>query len=244
MLQQRGHVYQPHEMFQGSRNLVGHRDRSGIFPRDLPRPNSGTANWMDFLWLDEHQRNFPYLLDHYYTNAPQNVANDSGKIPEEPSEHIEQNSREYWMPPSFTRGEGRYEDYWKEDHHEDRSQTHLGASTSAPILRESIFQHQGFNSVNPTINGRWWARNVESRAQSQTSFMEPPDFNRYTSMKNHYDNVSERSSEEQQHMEWSEFGKLSRVTDLEDIETGELDLHFGDVYSGTPETPRPEPTDF
>ena len=45
-------------------------------------------------------------------------------------------------------------------------------------------------------------------------------------------------------MEWSEFGKLSRATYLEDIETGELDLHFGDVYSETPDALKPESTRF
>ncbi|KAG7036322.1 Autophagy-related protein 9 [Cucurbita argyrosperma subsp. argyrosperma] len=240
MLQRRGHVHQPHEMHQGSRNLVGHRDRNGIFPRELPRANSAAANWTDFLWLDEHQRNFPYLLDHYYTNAPQDIANYSRDVPEEQSELIEQNSRMYWLPPYFTQRKGRYEDYWEEGHLEDRSETHLGASTSAPILRESIFQHQDFNSANPGIKTRWWDRNTASGEQPQTSFMDPPEFNRYTTtMKNLNDNVSERSSEEQQHMEWSNFGKLSGATHLEDIETEELDLHFGDVYSRTPETPKP-----
>lgn len=245
MLQRRGHVYRPHEMYQGSRNLVGHRDRNGIFPRELPRRNSAAANWTDILWLDEHQGNFPYLLDHYYANTPQDIANYSGDTPEEPSELIDQNSRVYWMPPNFTQREGRYdEDYWKDDDFEDRSQTNLGASTSAPILRESIFQPRDFNSGNPGIKTRWWDRNTVSREQPQTSFMDPPDFNRFTTVKNHYDNISERSSEEeQQHMEWSHFGKLSRATYLEeDIETGEVDLHFGDVYSRTPETPKHEPT--
>lgn len=257
MLQRRGHVYQPHEMSQGSRNLVSHRDRNSIFPGELPRQNSAAANWMDFLWLDEHQRNFPYLLDHYYTSAPRDIASYSGDIPEESSELMEEmNSRVYWMPPYVTQRKGRYEDFWKEDNlEEDRSQTHLGASTSAthlgastssPIIHESIFRHQEPNSVNPGgTKTRWWDRNIASRELPQTSFMDPPDFNRYTTtMKNHYDNVSERSSEEQQHMEWSDFGKLSRATYLEDIETGELDLHFGDVYSRTPETPKPEPTSF
>ncbi|KAL0554024.1 hypothetical protein IC582_007929 [Cucumis melo] len=253
-MQQRGCIYQPHEMSQASRNLVGHRDRNGIFPGELPRQNSTAGNWMDFLWLDERQRNFPYLLDHYYTSGPRDVANYSRDIPEESSELMELNSV-YWIPPYITQRKERYEDFWKEDHLEDRSQTHLGASTSAshlgastssPIIGRSIFHHQESTVANSGgTKTRWWDRNIVSHEQPQTSFMDPPNFNRYTTtMKSQYDNVSERSLEEQQHMEWSDFGKLSRPTYLEDIETGELDLHFGDVYSRTPETPKPEPTSF
>lgn len=253
-MQQRGCIYQPHEMSQASRNLVGHRDRNGIFPGELPCQNSAAGNWMDFLWLDERQRNFPYLLDHYYTSGPRDVANYSRDIPEESSELMELNSV-YWIPPHITQRKERYEDFWKEDHLEDRSQTHLGASTSAthlgastssPIIGRSIFHHQESTVANSGgTKTRWWDRNIVSHEQPQTSFMDPPNFNRYTTtMKSQYDNVSERSLEEQQHMEWSDFGKLSRPTYLEDIETGELDLHFGDVYSRTPETPKPEPTSF
>ncbi|XP_023554282.1 autophagy-related protein 9-like isoform X1 [Cucurbita pepo subsp. pepo] len=245
MLQRRGHVYQPQEIHQGRRSSIGHRDRNRVFSGELPRPNSAAANWMDFLWLDEHHRNFPYLLDHYYTNAPRDKASNSGDIPEEPSESMEPNSKVYWTPPDFTRKERSYEDYWKEDHPMDRSQSQLGASTSAPIVRESIFQHQDFTSTaNPDTKTQWWDRNIASWDQPETSFMEPPDFNRHTTMKSRYDNISERSSEERQQMEWSGFGKLSRATYLEDIETGELDLHFGDVYSETPDALKPESTRF
>jgi autophagy-related protein 9 len=169
------------------------------------------------------------------------VTGNSRDGPPEPFEATEQHPGDYWMPSNLTQNEPRYEEYWR-DHFEDRTQSHLGASTSTPFFQDSVLRHHdSSNLANPT-RSHWWARSGPHSAQPQTSFLEPPDFNRQTS--NDYDdNLSERSSNEQR-LDWRDDKKLSRTTYMDDLEAGEFNLHFDDIYSRPPETPRinQEPT--
>uniref|UniRef100_A0A2N9IKN3 Autophagy-related protein 9 n=1 Tax=Fagus sylvatica TaxID=28930 RepID=A0A2N9IKN3_FAGSY len=236
-------AYSPSRIWRGSPIFRGRGDRHSFLSRELPHNNSpGTGYRLGSLWLiDADQRNHPYLLDWYYASQPNHVTGNSRDGPPEPFEATEQHPGDYWMPSNLTQNEPRYEEYWR-DHFEDRTQSHLGASTSTPFFQDSVLRHHdSSNLANPT-RSHWWARSGPHSAQPQTSFLEPPDFNRQTS--NDYDdNLSERSSNEQR-LDWRDDKKLSRTTYMDDLEAGEFNLHFDDIYSRPPETPRinQEPT--
>ena len=143
----------------------------------------------------------------------------------------------------------RYKDYW--DHNSDhRSQSNLEASTSSPFFRDSILQpHDPGTSAHPA-RSHWWDRSGTRGAQPESSFIEPPDFNRRAPPVYH-ENFSERSLEEEEHedqnLDWRDSYKLSRTTYGDDLEEpGDINLLFDDVYSRPPDTPRinPEQSSF
>lgn len=233
-------TYSPSRMWRGSPNLRGHTDRTSMLSREMQQHSPLTGQHLDSMWLiDVDQKNHPYLLDWYYTSHAHQVTNYSREIPEEDSFEVtgRQEPEDYWMPSNLAQNDARYKDYW-DNLHEYRSESNMGASTSAPFFRESVLQHHDSgNSVHPT-RSHWWARSdpIGAQPQPQASFLEPPDFNRHAS-DNYYENLSDRSLEEQElHLDWRNSRKLSQTTYYEDLEAGEFNLHFDDVYSRPPET--------
>lgn len=237
-------VYSPPRMWQGSPNLRGHGDRISMFSRDIvPQYGPGTGYHLGSLWLiDADQKNHPYLLDWYYTSRPHHPTTHTTDIPEELTEATEQQFGDYTIPSNLTRNDVRYKDYWEEPY-DHRSRPSLGASTSTPYFGEGILQNQEFGNVArpPAEGSHWWARSGSKGAQPQASFLEPPDFNRQAPG-NYYDNFSDRGSEEQeQHLDWRNSSKLSHTIYMDDLDTGDFNLHFDDIYSKPPETPRIDP---
>lgn len=239
-------AYSPPRMWGGSPMLRGRRDRHGIFARELTHNISGPGYHLDSLWLmDAGQKNQPYLLDWYYMAQPDHASGHSGDGAHGPVEETEQHPGDYWMPSNLTQNSPKYEEYWG-DHYEDRVESHLAASTSTSFLRDSVLRHHDSGNLPDPIRRDWWARSGANPAQIHTSFLEPPDFNNQHA-DNNYGNFSERSSEEQeQHLDWRTDRKLSRTINVDDLEAGEFNLHFDDIYSRPPETPRinPEATTF
>ncbi|KAI4318008.1 hypothetical protein L6164_025821 [Bauhinia variegata] len=251
-------------------------DRNSSMSRDMPYNTYGTGYHLGSLWLidDANQRNHPYLLDLYYTTTRD--------VPPEPFEDTQHHSREYWPPSNFTQNETGYDYFDRYSEDRNRVASHMGASTSAPIFRES-----GDDLSYPT-KSHWWARSGRRGAQTQTqtsfleppdfhhhttqaqtSFLEPPDFNHQTQLRtsflepqdfnrgatgtsflepqdlnrdspdNYYDRFSHRSSEDdEEQLDWRDNHRLSRTacTYNEDLEAGEVHLHFDDIYSPPPET--------
>ncbi|OWM73897.1 hypothetical protein CDL15_Pgr018957 [Punica granatum] len=173
-----------------------------------------------------------------------------------------------WTPPDFAQDEARFEEFWgRGESTMDRSVSHLGASTSvAPVLfRESVFQQHESRNLGPPSRSHWWARSGPNLMQMETSFIEPPEFGGGASNNYYYDNRSERSLEEGENgerldwrlaqrpsfpsylegddgkepLDWGLPQRPSFPTNLEDdIEAGGVSLHFDDIYSKPPETPR------
>ncbi|XVF71981.1 hypothetical protein PTKIN_Ptkin12aG0084200 [Pterospermum kingtungense] len=231
------HAYSPGRFWRGS-PLRGYGDRNDLFSREMHQNIPGTGYNLGSLWLiDADQKNHPYLLDWYYTSRPHHVSSYRRDTATRPFEPAEQHHEDNWVPTNMTHNEDRDEEYWP-DHYNDRSRTHLEASTSAPFFHESVLQHHDTNDLAHHTRSHWWDRVASHGAQPQTSFLEPPDFNRYSS-DHHYDNFSERSGEEQdQFLDWRGSRRLSRSTYMEDLEAGgDLNLHFDDIYSRPPETP-------
>lgn len=253
-------VCSPPRMWRGSSNLRGNRDRNNTLLRESPY-TAGTGYQMGSLWLiDVEQKNHPYLLDWYYTSRYIQTADHRVDIPTVTYEVPEYRQGDYSMPSNFMQNEARYEQYWDHDD-EARLQSHLGASTSTPVFQESVLQHHEPGNLLQPTRSAWWARSGPDNAQPQSSFveppdfewrtrsgpdiarphssfLEPPDFNRNTAHTNYSDNLSERSLEErEQHLEWRNSRGLSRTTHADDLDLGDLYLHFDDVYSKPPETP-------
>ncbi|CAN1292043.1 Autophagy-related protein 9 [Linum perenne] len=182
--------------------------------------------------IDADQKNHhPYLLDWYYTSQH---GNDSA----------EEHNVQLANPSNLVQGDARYEDddYWGGQHFNDnRPNSHLQASTSAPFFRESVIRHQDSTHVNVHPSGsHWWSRSNLRGPQPQASFLEPPDFNRYsTPAGNYFDaNLSEGSLEEERDhdLDLRNSRSLSRTTYMYDDNTegGNLSLHFDDVYGRRP----------
>ncbi|KAH1108256.1 hypothetical protein J1N35_012024 [Gossypium stocksii] len=217
--------------------LRGHVDRNGLFPREMQQNIPDTSRDLgSLLLIDAEQKNHPYLLDWYYTSR---TGRDTATTRR--SEPGELQHEDYWMPTNMTHDEARDEEYWQPHHYDGRSrlQSHLDASTSSSFFHESVLQHHDTNELPHQARSHWWARSGPHGIQPQTSFLEPPDFNRYSSAK-WYDKMSERSvGEQDQSLDWRDSQRLSRTTYMEDdLETGgDINLHFDDIYSRPPEAP-------
>ncbi|PPD99845.1 hypothetical protein GOBAR_DD03169 [Gossypium barbadense] len=238
MLQGQGarHVYSSDRLWRGS-PLRAYSDRNDFLSKEMQQNILGGYN-MDSLWLIEaNQKNHPYLLDWYYTSRAQQMPSYRRDTAARPFEPAEEQHKNYWGPINTTHDEARDKEY-RPHHFDDGSLSHLEASTSAPFFHESVLQHHDTNVSVHHTRSCWWLRDGSDGAQPQTSFLEPPDFNRHSS--NHpYDNFSERNVEdEDQFLDWRDSWRLSRTTYLDDLEAGEdVNLHFDDIYSGPPETP-------
>lgn len=234
--------YSPPGIWRASPNLRGQGDRNSFFSREMPYNTPSTGYHLGSLWLiDADQKNHPYLLDWYYTSRPHHATDNSRDLPP-----VLESPEDIWTPSNLAQNRVSFDDeLW--EHHvdiDDRLHSHLGASTSTPLFQGSVLQHHGSSIPVSTTRSHWWDRGGGPRAEVQTSFLEPPDFNRPTS-NNYFDTFSERSLEEQdeeqeQQLDWRNHRKLSGSTYMNEFDIpGELNLHFDDIY-----TMKPEPTNF
>ena len=151
------------------------------------------------LWvIDVEQKSHPYLLDWYYTSRPHPENGNSNHIPRVPYEVAEEPPKDFWMLSNSNQREVRYNgDFWHHQFH-DRTQSHLEASTSEPFFRESVLlQHHDSGHASHPTKSRWWARSGQHGADTQTSFLEPPDFNQHSQF-NYHDNFSDKIPEEKE----------------------------------------------
>ncbi|EOX94481.1 Autophagy 9 [Theobroma cacao] len=231
------HAYSPGRLWRGS-PMRTYGDRNGLLSREMQQNIPATGYNLGSLWLiDADQKNHPYLLDWYYTSRPHHVTSYRRDTAMRPFEPTERQHGDFWVPSNMTHNEARDEEYWPH-HYDDRTRSHLEASTSPHFFHDSVLQHHDTNDLAHHTRSHWWARSGSHGAQPQASFLEPPDFNHYSTDR-HYDNFSERSVEEQeQFLDWRDSRRLSRTTYQDDLEAGgDVNLHFDDIYSRPPETP-------
>ncbi|XP_022771246.1 autophagy-related protein 9-like isoform X1 [Durio zibethinus] len=231
------HAYSPGRLLRGS-PLGAYGVRNGLLSREMQQNIPCTGYNLGSLWLiDDDQKNHPYLLDWYYTSQCHHVTGYRRDTATRSFEAAEQQRGDYQVLTNMTHNEARDEEYWPH-RYDDRSQSHLEASTSTPFFHESVLQHHDTNNLANHPRSRWWDRSGSRAAQPETSFLEPPDFNRYSS-DHHYVNLSETSVEKQdQFLDWRDSQRLSWPTYMDDLEArGDVNLHFDDIYSRPPETP-------
>ncbi|KAL0435609.1 UNVERIFIED_CONTAM: Autophagy-related protein 9 [Sesamum radiatum] len=153
-----------------------------------------------------------------------------------------ENPEDLWIPSGFTRNDATYDDKWDGNLFDDRTRSHLEASTSAPLFQESLIQHHETEEAGHPARSHWWARRTPQGPDQQTSFLEPPNFynvaqtsfleppNFYNEAPhNLYDNLSDKSVEEPQ-LDFRNSRGLSRTFYMDDLDGGDFSLPFGDVY--------------
>ncbi|KAI7980155.1 Autophagy-related protein 9 [Camellia lanceoleosa] len=239
----------PRMQQQWTTSWRGLGDRNSFLSREMPQNIPGTGYQLVSPWMiDADQKNYPYILDWYYTSRPHHATDNSRDVDRGPFEVAEEGSKDFWTPPHLPRNEATYEENWS-NLFEDRSQSHLEASTSASLFRESVLHHHDHESsttAHPT-KSHWWARSRPHGLDPQTSFLEPPNFNQ-NAPNNYHDNFSDRSlEEEEQQFDWKSFHRLSRSYVVDNLEGGEFNLPFDDIYnSRRPESPSVnfDPTSF
>ncbi|KAE8696925.1 hypothetical protein F3Y22_tig00110637pilonHSYRG00257 [Hibiscus syriacus] len=236
------HASSPGRLWQASPPRA-YRDRNGLSSRDMQHDIPGAGRNFGSLWVvDAEQKNQAYLLDWYYTTSRARRATGyrGETAPMRPSEPGDQRYGDYWVPTNMTHDEARDEDCWSHRYDgRSRLHAHLEASSSASFFHESVLQHHDTNELPHHARSHWWARSNSHSIQPETSFLEPPDFNRFSSDRQ-FDNLSERSVEEEdQFLDLRPSRRLSRSTYMDDLEAGggDISLHFDDIYSRPPETP-------
>ncbi|KAI4340189.1 hypothetical protein MLD38_025052 [Melastoma candidum] len=225
----------------GIRHIGEHVDQNSVGFRESPFPRHVPGTWhnLSLLWtMDQERWNDRYILDWYYihqregtsaTRAPVDV--ESGLLPS-----LEPQLGDYGRPPSlFGIAEERNDDKnW-----EDPQRSQLGASSSAPLFRESVFRHHETEStwMRSNTKSHWWARSAPrgDNTQSQASFREPPDFAYQPWNHNYRDDNSERSTEEDQVLDWRINRQPDQTTHMYGLdEAGDVSLHFDNVYYSRP----------
>lgn len=226
----RGHGAATSQMPNQNPNFRGfgsRGERNTMFSRETPFEN---FHQLDSMWLiDNEQKNFPYILEWYYTSHNHDRVDNNPRETQSRNsdDHDEENPADLWMPSRSFRNTAKYDETWDENLFEDRARSHLEASASVPLFKESVLQHHESNDGHQhSGRGQWWAR---TRAQGQeTSFIEPPNFYHETS-RDCYDNYSERSGEGRQ-LDLGKSRGLSRTFYMDDLDGGNFDLPFVDVY--------------
>lgn len=239
-----GPAYRPSELQHWNPDFRGLSDRNNLFSWETPLNNLGAG--FGSMWLiDGGQRNYPYILDWYYTSHPHNTNGDSRGIESRPL-HSDNNEqlKDPWMPPHFVQSKDTVDDNWGHLF-EDRAKSHLEATTSAPVLRESILHHDDSSSMAQSMRSQWWTRSRPQVADPQTSFLEPPNFN--SNPRNYYDNFSDRSQDEHEHehVYLKNSNRLANTFFMDDS-VGDFNLPFDDIYrrpSGNP-TRKLDPSDL
>ncbi|XP_043704370.1 autophagy-related protein 9-like [Telopea speciosissima] len=224
-------AYSPHRTWQRSEG-----DMLSFFSRDVLTNNNGglprAGYQLGSFWpIGAEQKNHPYILDWYYTSQPPHMASNSEDAPNLQCEITVEPSRDIWKP--FTNPTAQYEPRFDANWGyppEDRIQSQLGASTSAPFFRESVLQQNDSGDVKPSTDSHWWARSEPHSVGPQTSFLEPPNFVHHTS-DDPYENISDRSSVQEQHLDWRQSNSLSRTAYVDDYgDDGDFNLPFN-VYN-------------
>ncbi|CAK9134628.1 unnamed protein product [Ilex paraguariensis] len=232
--QDTGPAYQTPGVQQRTPNLRGYGRRNFFLSREMPLNNPETGYRLGSMWpINGDQKNYSYILDWYYTTRPHLATENSTGIPSGPFD-IEEGPRDLLTPFHLSQNEAIYEENWRHLY-EDRPRSHLEASTSATLFRESVQEQRVDSNMAHPTRSHWWARNHTQGIDPQTSFLEPPNFN--SNPHNYYDNFSDRSFEEQEHnLELNSSHRLSRTFYMDDLAGGDFNPPF-DIYSRGSESP-------
>ncbi|KAJ8440800.1 hypothetical protein Cgig2_000688 [Carnegiea gigantea] len=235
----------------GPANHSGSLTRNSYFRRTAPHNNSGPANHSGSLWLIETDpKTHPYLLDWFYLSGPHQASDNSTDAPAVTVDIDNQQPKDFWMPPSFHNEVNQGEPWPNIFEFQNRSTSHLGASTSSAFFPEqSVLRDHDSSSMMLRTRSHWWARGGPGGLDAQqTSFLEPPEFRRprdvtqasfleppnfnHQNANNHYESYSERSvDEEEQQLDWENYHTLSRTTHSNEFAvSGEFKLHFDDIF--------------
>ncbi|KAK9067555.1 hypothetical protein SSX86_011666 [Deinandra increscens subsp. villosa] len=229
----------PNRLAQWTPTCPAHGDPNSYFSRDTGPNISRSAYQRDCLWLvDPVHKNHPYILDWYYTSSHHHMRHGPQDIESGPVDN-DDNMANMWDPPDLGRDRDPvpYDENWG-SFFDDRIESNVEASTSVPLSRGSVLQHHDSGNMGQTGRSHWWARDGGPRGGPQTSFVEPPNFNR-DDYDDYNDNFSDRSFEQHgQPFDWpaSRLNELSKTFYMDDM-GGKFDLPFDDIYEGHSQSP-------
>lgn len=238
--------YLPPRMQQWSPESRGHGDINNVFSGETLHNIPEMGYQLGSLWLfDSDQKNYLNILEWYYTSEPQ-LANEAERDAPSRSSNVAESTKNFWMSSPMIDNEATHDENWGQLFDSERLQSHLEASTATPLFHGSVLHHDdSINAAHYRTRSHWWARSNAQGNNAQASFLEPPLFNRNTD--NYYDNVSDRSiiEEEQDHFELTRSqNTLSRTFYLDDLDGGQFNLPFDDIYSRHSTSPEPDPLNF
>ncbi|KAG6400886.1 hypothetical protein SASPL_137731 [Salvia splendens] len=211
----------------------GASERDAMFSREAVFNNMGNFHQLDSMWLiDCEQKNFPYILEWYYTSHNHDRDEDNSRETLSRSyDQDEENPPALWMPSHLAINTPKYDDgNWDDNLFEDRTQSHLEASTSVPLYQESVLQqHHESNDAQHPGRSHWWARTRPHGPGQETSFLEPPNFFHEAS-NDDGDNYSDERSGEEYQLDLRNSRGLSRTFYMDDLDGGNFNLPFVDIY--------------
>ncbi|KAL7113075.1 hypothetical protein ACP275_04G040900 [Erythranthe tilingii] len=214
----------------------GLNDRNNsFFSREMPFTNIGNFNQLESMWLiDGEQKNFPYILDWYYTSQNHDRDDSLRDTPPRHDENI--HPQDLWVPPDLTRNNPEYDENWGDI--DNNLGYDLEGSRSAPLFQESVLlqqRNESDDSRDAPAKSLWWARQ-KTQNEGETSFIEPPNFYGVeNTFRGGYENLSERSEgeeeeEEEQQLDLRNSRGLSRTFYMDDVDGGDFNLPFVDIY--------------
>ncbi|KAK4482330.1 hypothetical protein RD792_009483 [Penstemon davidsonii] len=237
-------AHMPSGMQQNNPNFGSPGDRNSFFYSEtMTFRNLGNFHQLDSMWLiDGEQKNFPYILEWYYTSQNHKREDNFNDIPSR--NYDEENPKDlFWSRSHLEKIEEKYDDDDDDNWDSllnDRVQSPLEASTSAPLFQESVLKHHESNNVGHMARSHWWARTQPQGPGPQTSFIEPPNFY-HEATRDCYDNFSDRSveeeEEEEEQLDLRNSRRLSRSFYMDDLDGGDFDLPFVDIYRRPPDNP-------
>lgn len=215
----------------------GASERDAMFSRETVFNNMGNFHQFDSMWLiDCEQKNFPYILEWYYTSHNHDRDEDNSReMLSRSYDQDEENPPALWMPSHLAINTPKYDDgKWDDNLFEDRAQSHLEASTSVPLYQESVLQqHHESNGTQHPGRSHWWARTRPQGPGQETSFLEPPNFFHEASHDDG-DNYSDKRSGEEYQLDLRNSRGLSRTFYMDDLNGGNFNLPFVDIYEEDP----------
>ncbi|KAF5201912.1 Autophagy-related protein [Thalictrum thalictroides] len=223
-----GQTYPHPTTYQFNPNI---RDQRYI-PRDVLYDNVRNAPITRYqlgsMWLiDPDQKNYPYLLDWYYSSRPSSTMNTSAGVSTTHAE-VTEPVRDFWSNGDAAPREV-FEENWGYPF-EERQQSQFEASSSTPNFRESVIRHHNLGDLGHPTESHWWVRSGPNPTDPQASFLEPPPYGRNTDAIEVIDRdiITE---EPEQCLDWRNSDRLSKTFYMDDNDgDGEFNLPFNDVY--------------
>ncbi|XP_021770199.1 autophagy-related protein 9-like [Chenopodium quinoa] len=171
-----GYGHSPPRRWQQSPSLIDHNSRNSHFRRESPYNSPAPGYHLGSLWLIETDpKTHPYLLDWFYVSGARHVIG-TNDVPSVSMDIDNEQSKEIWKPSLNI--EASHGESWP-NFFENRSKSHLEASTSSPVFLEdqSVLRHHDSSNMLPSARSHWWDRGGPSSAEpQQASFLEPPEF--------------------------------------------------------------------
>lgn len=219
---------------QGNLNFMGF----GHLSREMPfnSPAAGGNQWGSVQMNNGEQKNYPYILDRYYTFQPQPSTDAPREVPSRPLDVIDERTEDFSTSFPLRR---QYEKAYDEDWghlYESRRRGHLEASTSAPLFPASVLHNSSSHEEQQLTANRWWDKNKSATVNPETSFLEPPNF--VHRRDHYYDNISDKSEEEEEEetLDWRITNRMSKSFIMDDLNGADFDLPF-DIYRKQPGNP-------